>query len=70
MWLIAIADRGNLKSFPRREDQAAMRALLVQWVREYETRDDEYGLKRHREVFDRVPGRKREYKSVESYSDG
>ena len=52
------------------EDQAAMLTQLVQWVREYETRDDEYGLKRHRQVFERFPGRKREYTSVECYSDG
>ena len=43
---------------------------LVQWVREYETREDEYGFKRHRELFDRFQGRKREYTSVDSYSDG
>jgi hypothetical protein len=29
-------------------------------VREYETRTDEYSLSRHRELFDRFTGRKRE----------
>lgn len=58
------------EKFSSPEDQAAMLTQLVQWVREYETRDDEYGLKRHRQVFERFPGRKREYTSVECYSDG
>ena len=51
------------------EDQAAMLTQLVQWVREYETREDEYGLKRHRQVFEQFAGRKREYTSVECYFD-
>ena len=34
---------------------------LVAWVREYETRDDEYGLARHRAIFDAYAGRKREH---------
>lgn len=57
------------EKFPSQKDQADMLTYLVQWVREYETRDDEYGLKRHREIFDRFPGQKREYRSVEEYSD-
>ena len=52
------------------EDQAAMLTRLVQWVREYETREDEYGLKWHRQVFEQFAGRRREYTSVECYSDG
>jgi adenylate kinase family enzyme len=47
--------------FPTREAQDAMLAALVPWVREYETRTDEYGLARHREVFDAFQGTKREY---------
>jgi len=39
---------------------------LIQWVQEYETRDDEYGLKRHRQVFDRFSGPKHEYTSTAS----
>ena len=58
------------EKFSSPEDQAAMLTRLVQWVREYETRHDEYGLKRHRQVFERFPGRKREYTSGECYSDG
>jgi adenylate kinase family enzyme len=58
------------EKFSSPENQAAMLEMLVQWVREYETRDDEYGLKRHRQVFERFDGPKREYTSVSSYSDG
>lgn len=50
-------------------EQQAMLDTLIQWVREYETRDDEYGLKRHREIFDSFPGSKREYTTVVAYSD-
>jgi adenylate kinase family enzyme len=57
------------EKFSSPENQAAMLAMLVQWVREYETRDDEYGLKRHRQVFEQFVGPKREYTSVASYSD-
>jgi hypothetical protein len=42
----------------------------VAWVREYETRNDEYGLKRHRQIYDQFSGSKREYTSVVSYSEG
>ena len=56
------------EKFSSPKDQAAMLAQLVHWVRQYETREDEYGLKRHRQVFDCFPGRKREYTSVDSYS--
>jgi adenylate kinase family enzyme len=34
--------------FSSTEDQNAMLAQLIRWVKDYETRDDEYGLKRHR----------------------
>lgn len=58
------------EKFSSPDAQAAMLAMLVQWVKDYETRDDEYGLRRHRQVFERFPGPKREYTSVASYSDG
>jgi adenylate kinase family enzyme len=58
------------EKFSSPEDQAAMLTRLVQWVREYETREDEYGLRRHRQVFEQFAGRKREYTSVECYPDG
>ena len=58
------------EKYPSKEAQDQKLDFLLDWVREYETRDDEYGLKRHRQVFERFPGRKREYTSVECYSDG
>src|SRR5262252_7680882 len=54
--------------FSSPKDQEAMLAHLVQWVGEYETRNDDYGLKRHRQIFERFHGPKREYTSVDSYS--
>ena len=53
--------------FPSAEQQDAMLYQLIQWVREYETRDDEYGLNRHGQVFDRFSGPKKEYTSIASY---
>jgi adenylate kinase family enzyme len=34
---------------------------LIEWVRRYETRDDEYGLAFHQALFDRFSGPKRTY---------
>ena len=48
------------EKFPSPEAQQAMLAELVAWVRAYEVRDDEYGLARHRRLFDGFAGRKRE----------
>lgn len=44
-----------------------MLAQLIDWVREYDTRDDEYGLRCHRRLFDAFAGPKREYASVAAY---
>ena len=56
--------------FPSAEEQNAMLQTLVAWVRDYETRNDEYGLKRHRFIYDHFGGIKREYKTVASYTEG
>lgn len=40
---------------------------LIEWLRAYETRDDEFGLRRHRRIFDAISRRKREYASVAAY---
>jgi adenylate kinase family enzyme len=50
--------------YPSKEAQDAMLDFLLGWVREYDTRDDEYSLARHRAVFDGFTGSKREYRSV------
>lgn len=56
--------------FPTEKEQEEMLVNLIAWVREYETRSDEYGLQRHRLLFERFSGKKREYKSVDEYIDG
>ena len=56
------------EKFPSTEQQNAMLDQLIQWVTEYETRNDEYGLKRHRQIFDNFSGAKREYTSTASYA--
>lgn len=49
--------------YPSREAQDANLGMLVEWVREYETREDEFSLREHRRLFDTHEGRKVEYKS-------
>mgnify|MGYP001178649844 CR=1 FL=1 len=43
------------------EEQDKMLEDLISWVREYETREDEYGLAHHRAIYDHFQGTKREY---------
>ncbi|TLM63667.1 MAG: shikimate kinase [Deltaproteobacteria bacterium] len=40
---------------------------LIAWVRSYETRTDEYGLCRHRALFDAFQGKKREFNDPGQY---
>lgn len=56
------------EKFPSPEEQQAMLDQLIDWVREYATRDDEYGLRRHRRLFDAFAGPKREYTNVADYA--
>lgn len=51
--------------YASREAQDANLRMLVGWVREYETRGDEFSLREHRRLFDAHAGRKVEYKSNE-----
>ena len=53
--------------FASAEQQDEMLQNLIQWVQEYETRDDEYGLKNHRRIFDNFSGPKREFTSPAAY---
>jgi len=55
------------EKFPTPQAQNAMLEKLIEWVKEYENREDEYGLKRHRKIFDDFQGSKREYTSVGNY---
>ena len=43
------------------KEQQAHLAQLIEWVRTYESRNDEFGLARHRRIFDSHQGVKREY---------
>lgn len=57
------------EKFSSPEAQQAMLEQLVQWVREYEIRDDEYGLRRHRRIFADFDGPKKEYTTALVASD-
>jgi adenylate kinase family enzyme len=43
------------------EEQQRLLEVLIPFVREYETRQDEYSLTRHRAIFDEFAGTKREF---------
>lgn len=58
------------EKFASVDEQQAMLEQLVLWVKQYERRDDEYGLKRHRQIFKRFSGAKREFTSLVSYDEG
>lgn len=51
--------------YASREAQDANLRMLVEWVREYETREDEFSLREHRRLFDAHEGMKVEYTSNE-----
>ncbi len=48
--------------------QQAMLDVLLPWVREYTARSDEFGLDRHRAIFDAFEGTKREYTAAADYA--
>lgn len=54
--------------YQSRETQDANLRILIELLREYETRDDEFSLRAHRELFDTHIGRKVEYRSNEEAS--
>ena len=45
------------------EEQDANLHMLIDWVREYETREDVFSLRSHRELFDEFDGEKEEHTS-------
>lgn len=47
--------------YPGVEAQNQNLEMLIRWVREYETRDDEFSLRRHRQLFAEFDGEKVEY---------
>lgn len=48
------------EKFSSRQEQDENLHNLLQWVRFYESRTDEYGLLRHRELYELFKGKKRE----------
>lgn len=50
--------------YPSKAAQDEKLEFLLGWVRDYETRTDEYSLARHRAIYDRFEGRKMEIGSV------
>lgn len=46
------------------EEQNRMLEFLLNWVREYEHRTDEYSLRRHRQLFDSFSGPKSAYQNL------
>lgn len=55
------------EKFNSRREQDANLENLLGWVALYETREDEYGLKRHRLLFDAFKGKKHEYRHPKEY---
>jgi len=55
------------EKFGSREQQDANLENLIEWVRTYETRDDEYGLRRHRALYESFDGKKREFSHPGQY---
>lgn len=55
--------------YPTKEAQDARLDFLIQWVREYETRTDEYSLARHRALFESFNGPKQELTALVPQSE-
>ena len=49
------------EKFASKQEQDAMLQSLITWVKEYDTRDDEFGRARHERLFNAFQGRKRRY---------
>ena len=56
------------EKFGSRQEQDDNLENLVQWVGSYESRTDEYGLARHRRLYDSFNGQKREYNDPREYA--
>lgn len=55
------------EKFPTQAAQDDNLANLIAWVKTYATRDDEYGLKRHRALYDAFTGKKMELYDPATY---
>lgn len=49
--------------YASKEEQDKNLDMLIDWVREYESRDDEFSLKQHKKLYDRFLGNKKEVKA-------
>lgn len=49
------------EKYASQEEQDKKLAFLIEWVRQYETRDDEYSFARHRRLFESFAGAKAEF---------
>ncbi|MBK5969471.1 MULTISPECIES: P-loop NTPase family protein [Thiorhodovibrio] len=58
------------EKYPSPTAQNENLANLIDWVRSYETREDEYGLHRHRQLYHAFRGNKREYQDPSEYGFG
>jgi len=47
--------------YKSKQDQDQNLAMLIEWVKQYPVRDDEFSLNAHRRLFDDFPGKKIEY---------
>jgi adenylate kinase family enzyme len=50
--------------YTSREEQERNLAMLVDWVRAYETRNDEFSLQSHRRLYNSFAGKKREIATI------
>ena len=55
------------EKFGSRQEQDENLENLLQWVRSYESRRDEYGLSRHRKLYESFHGKKREFNHPSEY---
>lgn len=56
------------EKFSSKEEQDQNLDNLIEWVRSYDSRTDEYGLQRHRALFDAFRGNKRELTDPHQYA--
>ena len=54
--------------YASKEDQDNNLDMLIDWVKQYEQRDDEFSLKAHKALFESFIGNKVEIKEAEHYS--
>jgi len=55
------------EKFVPRQEQDENLENLIEWVRSYETRADEYGLRSHRALYESFQGKKRELNHPDQY---